>query len=82
VEDVTPSGLVLTRSLIPRDDGPVTPNANDPAALPGTVGPPSAVPGDPDGVVLLSEGEPSPWPRSIVRPSAWSGWPAEWATPL
>jgi HK97 family phage portal protein len=83
VEDVTPSGLVLTRSLIPRDDGPVTPNANDPASVPpGTVGPPSAVPGDPDGVVLLSEGEPSPWPRSIVRPSAWSGWPAEWSTPL
>lgn len=22
------------------------------------------------------------WPPSIIRPSAWAGWPAEWATPL
>ena len=67
-----------TRALIPRD----TPNDNDPAEHPpGTVGP-QAAPGDPEGVVLISEGTPSPWPRSVVRPSPWSGWPAEWETPL
>jgi HK97 family phage portal protein len=58
------------------------PNANDPATHPpGTVGPPSAVPGDPHGVQFVSEGEPTPWPRSVIRPSPWSGWPAEWDTP-
>ena len=32
--------------------------------------------------MLISEGTPAPWPPSVIRPSPWSGWPAEWATPL
>ena len=72
---------VESRSLLPGgssfDD---TPNDNDPVP-PVSVGP-QATPGDPQGVVLVSEGSPAPWPRSVVRPSPWSGWPAEWDTPL
>lgn len=61
---------------------PVTPNANDPATHPpGTVGPPSAVPGVAGALNFVEEGEPASWPRSIIRPSPWSGWPAEWDTP-
>ena len=86
---MTPSGLVVhERSLRPEGmssssfEGDV-PNANDPASVPpGTVGPPAAVPGDPNGVEVISEGTPPPWPRSVVHPSAWSGWPAEWSVPL
>lgn len=58
----------------------VTPNANDPAPAPGTVGDPSWDPGDPNGV----EFEATPVePRSLPfpQPSPWSGWPAEWSTP-
>lgn len=64
------------RSLRPPD----VPNGNDPpTAAPGTVGPPSAQPGDPDGVQIdLSASGTAP-PR-IMRPAAWSGWPAEWST--
>jgi HK97 family phage portal protein len=71
---------VEERAIRPPDDIP--PNANDPASVPpATVGPPSAVPGDPHGVVV--EGTDAPWeppPRVLAMP--WSGWPAEWATPL
>jgi HK97 family phage portal protein len=57
------------------------PNDNDPANVPpATVGPPAATPGDPDGVVLLGADTTS-GPPSMIWPSAWSGWPAEWSTP-
>lgn len=59
------------------------PNANEPADNPpASVGPPAATSGDPNGVSVVEVGTPSAWPRSSVRPSAWSGWPAEWQTPL
>jgi HK97 family phage portal protein len=68
---------LLTRAIRP----PEVPNGNDPAtAAPGTVGPPSAVPGDPHGVVLEGPATPASSPPAIV-PSAWSGWPAEWLPP-
>jgi HK97 family phage portal protein len=84
VHQVTPSGLIVeSRSLIP-GGGPVMPNDNDPASNPpGTVGTAAqVVPGDPDGVQVVALGTPTPWPRSVLRPSTWSGWPAEWETPL
>lgn len=70
---------LFTRAIRPTSSEEI-PNGNDPAtAAPGTVGPPSAVPGDPQGVVL--QGDPGPpWLPPRVVPSAWSGWPAEWAT--
>lgn len=48
-------------------------------AAPGTVGPPDVNPGDPVGVMLAESGPPAP-PLPWVSPSAWSGWPADWAT--
>jgi HK97 family phage portal protein len=65
-----------------RPPGDITPNPNDPADVPpATVGPPSSVPGDPDGVVF--EGEPqAATSLPPILPSAWSGWPAEWWPPL
>jgi hypothetical protein len=57
------------------------PNGNDPADVPpATVGPDVARPGDPDGIEIVSLGDPVParsWPPP---PSPWSGLPAEWAT--
>jgi len=65
------------RSLRPPD----VPNDNTPTeAAPGTVGPPSATPGDPFGFVV-NMGAQIPAPPSLGRPAAWSGWPAEWNTP-
>jgi phage portal protein BeeE len=73
------SGRYEQRALIPRD--PVQPNANDPADVPpATVGPPEARPGDPNGLEIV-DGGGGVWPGSIIRPSPWSGYPAEWATP-
>ncbi len=70
---------LLTRSIRPPEE---TPNDNDPLTHPpGTVGPPSAAPGDPHGVLLEGPDTPSVPPPTIV-PSAWAGWPAEWSTPL
>lgn len=83
IERLTPSGLAVveTRGLRPPNDG-VTPNANDPADVPpATVGPPAATPGDPNGVELVGGPPAPPWPGVTIRPSAWSGWPAEWETP-
>jgi HK97 family phage portal protein len=59
------------------------PNGNDPADNPpATVGPPSATPGDPNGVEFIDEGPTGrPFGAGPPRPVAWSGWPAEWATP-
>jgi len=66
-----------TRAIRPPD----VPNGNDPADVPpATVGPPSARPGDPDGVVVVGGDAPPSPPHRIVA-SAWSGWPAEWSTP-
>jgi HK97 family phage portal protein len=65
------------RSIRPADE---IPNDNDPADVPpATVGPPASTPGDPHGVVITGEAG-SGLPPPIV-PSAWSGWPDEWATP-
>ena len=80
------SGLIIEeRSLRPQngDSFDVTPNPNDPASVPpATVGPPAAVPGDPDGVEYIplpgKTGDPG---LPTIRPSAWSGWPANWSTP-
>jgi HK97 family phage portal protein len=70
---------LFTRAIRPPD--PEIPNGNDPASVPpATVGPPSAVPGDPSGVTVEASGPPGP-PLPTIRPSAWSGWPADWATP-
>ena len=64
-EHTTESGLVLVEHRAAE-----VPNGNvPPESDPGTVGPPTATPGDPHGVA---------W----VPTAAWSGWPAEWATPL
>lgn len=64
--------MVDTRALLP--------NGNDPATVPpATVGPPAAVPGDPDGFVL--EVQPATGaPRTGWPPPAapWSGWPEDW----
>jgi HK97 family phage portal protein len=74
--------LVVDKRAAFRVDEGVVPNGNDPLANPpGTVGPPSAVPGDPHGLVLEDGGSGPPWPRSTLVPSPWSGWPAEWPTP-
>lgn len=68
-------GQVETRSF------DLIPNGNDPADVPpATVGPPAAVPGDPDGFVIVDEG-PATAPPRPPRPAAWSGWPADWMTP-
>jgi HK97 family phage portal protein len=73
----TPSGLFVRSSSF--DEAP---NANDPATVPpASVGPPAAVPGDPDSLVLISDGPPTQGFPSSIRPSAWSGWPDEWDTP-
>jgi HK97 family phage portal protein len=81
VESRTASGLLVEhRAAFPT--GGIVPNPNDPADVPpATVGPPAAVPGDPNGLVLESGPPAPPWPRSRITPSPWSGWPAEWATP-
>lgn len=67
------------RSIRP-DPPPIDPNGNDPASVPpGTVGPPSARPGDPNGVTIEASGPLQSMPRVIA--SAWSGWPADWWPP-
>lgn len=69
---------LFTRAIRPPDD--ITPNPNPPESVPpATVGPNVATPGDPHG--LMIEGEAGFTSPPVIRPSAWSGWPAEWATP-
>jgi HK97 family phage portal protein len=69
---------LLTRSIRPPDE---TPNDNDPASVPpGTVGPPSAAPGDPHGVLLDADPPPRE-PMPTIMASAWSGWPQDWWPP-
>jgi len=71
-----------TRSLRPSADDPTTPNGNDPATVPpATVGEDVARPGDPNGLVLDASAG-SGRGRARIVPSPWSGWPAEWDTPL
>jgi HK97 family phage portal protein len=74
---------LFTRSIQPPPDD-ITPNPNDPASVPpSTVGPDQLVnPGDPNGVLVESSGDPAFNPPSRILPSAWSGWPAEWWPPL
>jgi HK97 family phage portal protein len=66
-----------TRSIRP----PSIPNDNDPVDHPpGTVGPPTAVPGDVGALEIIDEGPGTPR-RPPPRAEPWSGWPAEWDTP-
>ena len=66
--------MVDTRALLP--------NGNDPATVPpATVGPPSARPGNPNGIELEVTGPATPrtaWPPPVAP---WSGLPGEWPTP-
>lgn len=64
----------------PNHEG-ITPNANDPAPAPGTVGETTWRPGDPDGVEF--EATPVEGRSALPLPQAspWSGWPADWSTP-
>jgi HK97 family phage portal protein len=66
---------LLTRSIRPPD----TPNDNADTA-PGTVGPPTARPGDPHGLTLDPSGGPAIPPPRVSGPQPWSGWPADWGT--
>lgn len=60
----------------------VTPNANVPAAVPpATVGENVDTPGDPDGFEII-ESDVEPRGMPVIVPSPWSGWPADWDTPL
>lgn len=68
---------LFTRSIRPPD--PETPNSNPAGAPPASVGPPDAVPGDPDGLTIT--GETADWSPPRIVPSAWSGWPPDWYTP-
>jgi HK97 family phage portal protein len=62
---------------------PEVPNDNDPADNPpATVGPPTARPGDPDGFEIIVGDDGPPRGRTMFTASPWSGWPAEWNTPL
>jgi len=77
----TTSGLLVVDQ---RSGGGLVPNDNDPALNPpATVGPPTARPGDPDGIEIIVGGEPvGAWSsRRPPRAMPWSGWPAEWCTP-
>jgi hypothetical protein len=67
-----------TRSIRPGD--PEVPNTNPPGVPPASVGPPDANPGDPIGVELVGD-DPGWAPPPRILPSAWSGWPSDWATP-
>jgi len=81
MQRATGTGLIVVEHRA-SETTPTTPNGNDPASVPpATVGPDVARPGDPNGFEVV-EGPPAPpWPRSRIVPSAWSGWPAEWAAP-
>lgn len=57
----------------------VTPNGN-PDLPPSSVGEDVDEPGDPSGVEIV--GDTAQWRSTHITPSPWSGWPANWATPL
>ena len=71
---------LFTRSLRPPPDD-ITPNDNPAGVPPASVGPPDAASGDPDGVSLQIEPGLTVAPPSVIMPSAWDGWPAEWWPP-
>jgi HK97 family phage portal protein len=78
-ERTTEQGLVVIEHR-----GDVTPNDTfPPESDPGTVGvADTVIPGDPHGVEIVDgPAIVGGGGRSIIRPSPWSGWPAEWATP-
>jgi HK97 family phage portal protein len=58
-----------------------TPNGNPPGVPPASVGVPDYRPGDPHGVEISGDGGP-PRGRTMFTASPWSGWPAEWNTPI
>lgn len=64
----------------PNHEG-ITPNANDPAPAPGTVGETGWTPGDPDGVEVVGDEIEARSSLPFPQPSPWSGWPADWSTP-
>jgi HK97 family phage portal protein len=68
---------LFTRSIRPD----YVPNDNEPPPPPGTVGPPSAAPGDAHGVLVDASGEPGTPGPPLSPPMPWSGWPADWFTP-
>ena len=58
------------------------PNGNDPATHPpATVGE-TYRPGDPHGLEIIQADGPPPRGPTRFSASPWSGWPAEWATPI
>jgi HK97 family phage portal protein len=60
----------------------ITPNANQPAPAPGTVGETEWTPGDPDGLEFVGdELDVRSGGLPALAPSPWSGWPASWSTP-
>jgi HK97 family phage portal protein len=71
------------RSLRPKSTAAEIPNGNPPGVPPATVGEPDYTPGDPHGVEIIDEtaGVPPRGP-TIFTASPWSGWPAEWSTPI
>lgn len=74
---------IETRALRPTSTGSFDETPNDNLdVLPGTVGPITATPGDPNGVEVVYGDPAPPFPPALIRPSAWTGWPDEWMTPL
>ena len=59
-----------------------TPNDNPPGVPPATVGVPDYRPGDPHGLEIIQADGPPPRGPTRFTASPWSGWPAEWATPI
>jgi HK97 family phage portal protein len=58
------------------------PNDNDAVeSAPGTVGPPTATPGDPSGVEWTDYPDRGAAGLPPIVPAPWSGWPADWSTP-
>src|SRR5215831_2526761 len=71
----------FTRGI--RAPDPIPPNANTPAeSVPGTVGPPSAVAGDPSGVTIQGPVDTGWSPPAMPPVMPWSGWPADWFPPM
>ena len=69
------------RALRPRRTAAEIPNDNPPGVPPATVGVPDYTPGDPNGLEIVGDDGP-PRGRTRFTASPWSGWPAEWNTPL
>ena len=59
-----------------------TPNSNPPGVPPATVGQPDYTPGDPHGLEFIEADGPPPRGPTVFSASPWSGWPAEWNTPI